>query len=180
MVHLETFKELVSALLVLLAVLAVEALYALYMVAHGVNVQVTSIGLAGWKLNFPLITILVLGVITVVLSSWHYAVREVKVVQVKPAKGKVRFHDLARRMKIASLILSAFAVTLFPPYVIGSNWLCSSMPQLTGLRATLVPFLDLPALWRYLISQNLSVLIAALASIIYVHKSRKPRKTKAK
>lgn len=140
-------------------------------------------------MTVPIVLLPALGVILVMLSSWMYAVDRTMKVRMKTDLRKQRIETVLRMVESGALILGAYSLFLFIPYILGSNWfitgvnnLSKNLPQVSQFFASayenVISLMDLDSIWKLALSQNLAACGAALFAAVYVQRQgrvRKPR-----
>ena len=184
-----TARGIISAALLIAAIIALQFFFVDYMLSHGFSPQNEQVKIGTLQVAVPIVLLPALGVTLVILSSWMYAVDRTMRVRMKADLRKQRIEMVSRMVEASALILGAYCLFLFTPYILGSNWfitgankLSLNLPQLCRFFASAyesaILLMDLDSIWKFALSQNLAACSAALLAAVYVHwqgRVRKPR-----
>jgi hypothetical protein len=174
-------KKSIVTIIVAILVIVIESFYVNYMLARGLEDKAA--GLAIIKAGFPLAALPAIGTFFVVLASWYHASAKLL-----PTKGRLdpRKRDLLVWLKIANvalLILAVFVGTLFLPYVLWSSWLWGYLGRtssLVSLYENTAGVWKMNALWKYVVSQNLSAIFVAIVALVYAGSTSRIKKVSRK
>ncbi len=131
--------------------------------------------------NFPLVVLPALGAFLVLLASWNYAGGKILPIRGRPEAKERDRSTWVRSASVAMLIMATFVSILFLPYALWSSWFWEYLGRIAGsigLYDGTSSLWQLQPLWKYVISLNLSAVLAAIVAITYC--SRSPRIRKAK
>jgi hypothetical protein len=175
-----------SAVIVIVAILAVivEYFFVKYMMGRGL--ESGPVGSTTYLANFPLAVLPAIGAFLVLIASGNYAGERLRRPKGRPDPKDRTTSTWLTSAKVALLIMSAFILLLFLPYIVWSSWFWSFLgrvagsdsPSLLGLYTSSASIWQLKPLWKYTLSLNVSALFAATTAIIYAKRSSGIRKVK--
>jgi hypothetical protein len=184
-----TARGIISTALLIATIILLQFFFINYMLSHGFSPSNGQVKIGTLQVTFPIVLLPALGVSLVILSSWMYAVDRTMRMRVKTDLRKQRIGADSRMVEVGALILGAYSLFLFIPYVLGSNWfiawansLSQRLPQLgqffVSAYRSVISLMDLDSIWKFALSQNLAGCSAALFAALYVRRqgrARKPR-----
>ena len=184
-----TARGIISVALLIATIILLQFFFINYMLSHGFSPSNEQVKIGTLQVTFPIVLLPALGVSLVILSSWVYAVDRTMRVRVKTDLRKQRMGADSRMVEVGALILGAYSLFLFMPYILGSNWfiigansLSQRLPQLgqffVSAYGSVILLMDLDSIWKFALSQNLAGCGAALFAALYVRRqgrARKPR-----
>jgi len=182
-----TARGIISAALLVATIIVLQFFFIDYMFSHGFSPRNEQIKIGTLQVTVPIVLLPALGVTLVILSSWMFAVDRTMRVRMKTDLRKQRMGADSRMVEVGALILGAYSLFLFIPYVLGSNWfitgannLSQRLPQLGQLFASAygsaILLMDLDSIWKFALSQNLAACSAALFAALYVRRQGRARK----
>jgi len=165
--------SIISILILLTSTMLIEILYIDYMSARGLEYRILQAGYL--KIPYPYIPII--GVLMVLLTSWMNLTRSKALVRAKPSVKLPSILMILRMFEAAFLLPTIFAVTLYLPYLVGSNWMIlglakveANLPALKEVTSRIygstVAIMGMPPSWKYGLSQALSCIIVVASTII--------------
>ncbi|MEM3048942.1 MAG: hypothetical protein QXK72_07020 [Candidatus Bathyarchaeia archaeon] len=165
--------SLILIFTLLTSTVLIEVLYVEYMSARGLEFRV----LQAAYLSIPYPYIPIIGVLMVILTSWMNLTRSKAFVRARPSVKLPSILMTLRMFEAAFLLLTTFTITLYLPYVVGSNWMIlglamveETFPMLKEVTSKLyggtVAIMGLPPSWKYGLSQALSCIIVVASTII--------------
>jgi len=162
--------RLAAVLAVTAIVFALDWYYVRYIVSHGFEAKTWTVPLTNFSFAIPLELLPVFGIILVSLVAWYESST-----RIFPRRSP-QFDPLARIRFIRAVVLAItiFVLTLYVPYVIGSNWFWERMGGLTNSFSQLKDFATwllglnesmyrVDPLWQYALSQ-----VMATAAMVFV------------
>jgi len=182
-----TARGIISVALLIAAIVALQFFFVDYMLSHGFSPQNEQVKIGTLQVAVPIVLLPASGVTLVILSSWMYAVDRTMRVRMKADLRKQRIEMVSRMVEASALILGAYSLFLFTPYILGSNWfitgannLSLNLPQIGRFFASAyesaILLMDLDSIWKFALSQNLAACSAALLTAVYVHWQGRVRK----
>jgi hypothetical protein len=184
-----TARGIISAALLVATIILLQLFFINYMLSHGFSPTNEQVKIGTLQVTSLIVLLPAVGVTLVILSSWMYAVDRTMRVRVKTDLRKQRMGADCRIVEVSALILGAFSLSLFVPYIFGSNWfiagannLSQRIPQLGQFLAstygTVISLMDLDSIWKFALSENLAACSAAFFAALYVRRqgrAGKPR-----
>mgnify|MGYP001031569233 CR=1 FL=1 len=184
-----TARGITSAALLIATIILLQFLFINYTLSHGFSPRNEQVKIGTLQVTVPIVLLPALGVSLVILSSWMYAVDRTMRMRMKTDLRKQRTGADSRMVEVGTLILGAYSLFLFTPYILGSNWflagansLSQRLPQLgqffVSAYRSVISLMDLDSIWKFTLSQNLAGCSAALFAALYVRRqgrARKPR-----
>jgi len=182
-----TARGIISAALLVATIILLQFFFVEYMFSHGFSPINEQIKIGTLQVTVPIVLLPALGVTLVILSSWMFAVDRTMRVKMKTDLRKQRMGEDSRMVEVGALILGAYSLFLFIPYILGSNWfitgansLSKNLPQLgqffTSAYGSAILLMDLDSIWKFALSQNLAACSAALFAALYVRRQGRARK----
>jgi len=182
-----TARGIISTALLVATIILLQFFFVNYMFSHGFSPGNERIKIGTLQVTVPIVLLPALGVTLVILSSWMFTVDRTMRVRVKTDLRKQRMGADSRMVEVGALILGAYSLFLFIPYVLGSNWfitgansLSKHLPQLDQFFASAygsaILLMDLDSIWKFALSQNLAACSAALFAALYVRRQGRARK----
>jgi hypothetical protein len=141
-----------------------------YLMSHGLEAKFYPIQVGNNQLAIPLLSLTFAGVIIVAIAAWHYMSSTMPISALKEMSQL----ESIRMLRAAGVSLFFFSAVLFGPYVVGASafWtqmssLGRAVPQLAGpiqgLLSSIQPAMNLDALTKLAVSQNIAA--AALVAV---------------
>ncbi|MBS7625545.1 hypothetical protein KEJ51_00660 [Candidatus Bathyarchaeota archaeon] len=165
--------SLISIFTLLTSTVIIEILYIDYMSARGLESRVLQAG----YLSIPYPYIPIIGILMVIITSWMNLTRSKAFVRARHSVKLPSILMALRMFESALLIPTIFAITLYLPYLVGSNWMILGLAKVEETFPTLkevtsrlygstVAIMGLPPSWKYGLSQALSCIIVVVSTII--------------
>lgn len=184
-----TARGVISAALLVATIILLQFFFIDYALSHGFSPTNEQVKIGTLQVTFLIVLLPAVGVTLVILSSWMYAIDRTMRVKVKVDLRKQRVEADSRMVELGALILGAYSLFLFIPYILGSNWfitgandLSQRLPQLgqffAGAYGSVILLMDLDSIWKFALSQNLAACSTAFFAALYVRRrgrTRKPR-----
>jgi len=184
-----TARGIISAALLIAAIVFLQLFFIDYMLSHGFSPRNEQVEIGTLQVTAPIVLLPTVGVTLVMLSSWMYAVDRTMRVRMKTDLRRQRIGADSRMVEVGALILGAYSLFLFIPYILGSNWfitgvnsLSQRLPQLgqwfASAYGSVILLMDLDSIWKFALSQNLAACTATFFVALYVRRqgrARKPR-----
>jgi len=175
---MERRKTVITVLIAIFGIL-IEWFYVSYMLNRGLEDKTTQLTIV--ERAFPLPVLPALGAFLVLLASWNHAGGKILPIRGRPETRERNLSTWISSAKVAMLIMAAFVSMLFLPYALWSSWFWGYLGRIAGsigLYDGTASIWQLQPLWKYVISQNLSALFAAMVAITYGSRSSRIRKAK--
>jgi hypothetical protein len=156
-----------------------------YLISHGLEAKSYRMQIGNYQLPIPLLGLTYVGVLIVAIAAWRHMSGTMPIAALKEMSQL----ETIRLLRAAGIALFFFSTVLFGPYIIGGSafWaqlssLSRVIPQfagpLQGLLSSIRPAMELDALTKLAVSQNIAAgaLVAVSGVIGYVQ--RRIRRTR--
>jgi len=156
-----------------------------YLISQGLDSKLQPIQIGSYQFSFPLIGLTFAGVLIVAIAAWSNISTTMPITTLREMSQL----ETVRILRAAAVALFFFALTLFGPYLLGTNvfWrqiasLSGAFPQLAaafqGLFYAIEPAMALDAMSKLAISQNVAAGALVVVSLLIGHYQRRIRRAK--
>jgi hypothetical protein len=141
-----------------------------YLMSHGLDAKSYPIRVGNYQFSIPLLSLTFVGVIIVAIAAWRYMSSTMPISALKEMSQL----ETIRTLRAAGVALFFFSAMLFGPYVVGASAFWTQMSSLgravpalagplQGLLSSIRPAMNLDALTKLAVSQNIAA--AALVAV---------------
>ena len=141
-----------------------------YLMSHGLEAKSYPIQVGNYQFSIPLLSLTFVGVIIVAIAAWRYMSSTMPISALKEMSQL----ETIRTLRAAGVALFFFSAVLFGPYIVGASAFWTQMSSLgravpslagplQGLLSSIRPAMNLDALTKLAVSQNIAA--AALVAV---------------
>lgn len=155
-----------------------------YMTEYGLEAKTQTLMLGSFSMQIPLLWLPVIGILLVSVVALYDVI-----LRIFPRRTGPEVDPLgnARLIRAIAFSVMVFALVLYLPYIVGSNWFWArlsdagrSVTQMQGFGTSLLHaqerLMTMNPLWQYAVSQVMATAAFVLVAWAFARIARRPRK----